>query len=202
MDRSSDIDLEETWEDFDRDREQMRKVNTGSNRRKTHNLNRPKRPYLIYFVLVVLILLVVYLLFRGGDETPQQNLDSVWDKLVQFEKRLAEIENQGEEFRQSLSELNQAGNTLSQRIDGLGEKLGQMAKEQAPSKATTTAKSPPPAKTAPKPETQSYVIVKGDTLYGIAKKFGITLDELRRLNGFSRNKAIYPGQKILVPSKD
>ena len=202
MDRNSDIELEETWEDFDRDREQMRKVNTGSNRRKTRNANRPKRPYLIYFVLVVLILLVVYLLFRGGGETPKQNLDPVWDKLVQFEKRLAEIENQGEEFRQSLSELNQAGNTLSQRIDGLGEKLGQMEKEQAPSKATTTAKSSPPAKTAPKPETQSYVIIKGDTLYGIAKKYGVTLNELRRLNGFSRNKAIYPGQKILVPSKD
>jgi LysM repeat protein len=202
MDRNSDIELEETWEDLDRDREQMKKVNTSSYRRKTRNANRPKKPYLIYFVLVVLILLIVYLLFRGGDETPKQNLDPLWDKFAQFEKKLAEIENQGEEFRQRVSELDQAGTTLSQRIDGLGEKLEQIKKEKAPSKATTTAKSSSLPKTPPKPKTQSYEISKGDTLYGIAKKFGVTLDELRRLNGFSRNKAIYPGQKILVPLKD
>jgi LysM repeat protein len=202
MSRNSDIELEENWEDLDRDREHLRKVNTGSYRRKTRNAHRPKRPYLVYFVLVVLIVLVVYLLLRGGEETPKQNLDTLWDKLAQIEKRLAEFENQGEEFRQSLSELNQAGNTLSQRIDGLGDKLGQMDKEIASSKAATTAKSSSSTKTAPEPKTQSYEIVKGDTLYGIAKKYGITLNELRRLNGFSRKQAIYPGQKIMVPSKE
>ena len=201
MGRDSDIDLEENWDDLDQDREQMRKVNTGNYRRKDRNASRPKRPYLVYFVLVVLIVLVVYLLFRGGDETPKQNLDTLWDKLAQIEKRLAEIENQGEGFRQSLSELNQAGNTLSQRIDGLGDKLGQMEKETASSKATTTVKSSSPTKTASKPKTETYEIVKGDTLYGVAKKYGITLNELRRLNGFSQNQAIYPGQKIMVPSK-
>jgi LysM repeat protein len=202
MNRNADIDLEETWEDLDRDREQLRKANTRNVRRKTRETSRPKRPYLVYFVLIVLIVLVVYLLFRNGGEAPTQNLDPVYDKMAQLEKRLAEIENQGEGVRQSLFELNQAGNTLSQRMDGLDKKLVQIEKKEAALKATTPTATTSAPKTASKPTTQSYEIRKGDTLYGIARKFGTTLDELRRLNGFSRNQAIYPGQKMLVPLKD
>ena len=49
-------------------------------------------------------------------------------------------------------------------------------------------------------KTASYIIQKGDTLYGIAKKYGIKLSELLSLNNLDNSATIKVGQKILVPS--
>jgi LysM repeat protein len=38
----------------------------------------------------------------------------------------------------------------------------------------------------------------GDTLFGIAGKYGMTLDQLLRLNNLSRNATLRPGQKLLI----
>ena len=40
-----------------------------------------------------------------------------------------------------------------------------------------------------------YIVQKGDGLYGISKRFGLSVDELKALNGLD-NDTIYPGQKL------
>lgn len=47
---------------------------------------------------------------------------------------------------------------------------------------------------------QYYTIKKGDTLSGIAKKYGTTYQYLAKLNGIPDPNKIYPGQKIRVKS--
>ncbi len=42
----------------------------------------------------------------------------------------------------------------------------------------------------------TYKVKKGDTLYSIAKKYGTTVDKLCRLNNWSKNKVLKPGQII------
>lgn len=59
-----------------------------------------------------------------------------------------------------------------------------------------------PIASAPKPKPTNsgegyYEVSKGDTLYSISKRFGTTVDELRRLNNMSDN-AISIGQSIKV----
>ncbi len=44
-----------------------------------------------------------------------------------------------------------------------------------------------------------YVIQKGDTIYGIAKKYNINPDLLSVLNGLNDSDYIYPNQMILIP---
>jgi LysM repeat protein len=46
-----------------------------------------------------------------------------------------------------------------------------------------------------------YLVHRGDSLYGIAQEYGLTVEELRRLNNLSKGHVIYPGQKLLVNSK-
>lgn len=44
-----------------------------------------------------------------------------------------------------------------------------------------------------------YVVVKGDTLSGIAAKYGTTYQALAEANGISNPNLIYPGQEIKIP---
>ena len=43
-----------------------------------------------------------------------------------------------------------------------------------------------------------YVVVKGDTLGGIAKKFGVTVKDLYKANGL-KSDLIIPGMKLIIP---
>lgn len=46
----------------------------------------------------------------------------------------------------------------------------------------------------------SYIVVRGDTLSGISKRFNTTVSELARLNNIKNVNLIYVGQKILLPN--
>ena len=44
-----------------------------------------------------------------------------------------------------------------------------------------------------------YTISKGDSLYGIARRYNINPELLAGLNGLSMDDYIYPNQEILIP---
>ena len=48
--------------------------------------------------------------------------------------------------------------------------------------------------------TTTYRVRKGDTLYDIAREFGVSVSELRRLNGLSTSR-IYPGDVLKIPQR-
>jgi membrane-bound lytic murein transglycosylase D len=55
-------------------------------------------------------------------------------------------------------------------------------------------------KAEPKPEFTYYTVKKGDTLYGIAKKYpGVSANEIMKLNGIGSK--IRPGQKLKIPNR-
>lgn len=45
----------------------------------------------------------------------------------------------------------------------------------------------------------TYVIEKGDSLYGIARKYNINPELLASMNGLMMDDYIYPNQEILIP---
>lgn len=44
-----------------------------------------------------------------------------------------------------------------------------------------------------------YTVKKGDNLYQISQKYGLTAKELADLNGLEIDEYIYPDQKLLIP---
>ena len=43
----------------------------------------------------------------------------------------------------------------------------------------------------------TYTVVAGDTLYSIAKRYGMTIDELKELNNLSNN-LLHVGQNLVI----
>ena len=51
---------------------------------------------------------------------------------------------------------------------------------------------------SPAKKTSAYIVKEGDSLWDIARRYGLTTAALRRLNGLSRTARIAVGQKLLV----
>ena len=48
-------------------------------------------------------------------------------------------------------------------------------------------------------ESNTYVIKKGDTLYGLCKRYDVSIDELKSINNITDPSRIYPGMEIKIP---
>ncbi|PON39249.1 LysM domain containing protein [Parasponia andersonii] len=51
---------------------------------------------------------------------------------------------------------------------------------------------------APESSQKRIEIVKGDTLWGLSKKYGVSIDAIKEANGLTGN-TIYAGKKLIIP---
>lgn len=66
---------------------------------------------------------------------------------------------------------------------------------------TATPLVPPTPTPSPTPETDIYVVVPGDTLSGIAARYGVSTQSLMSLNGLSPSDILSVGQELRVPKR-
>ncbi|MBK7937001.1 MAG: LysM peptidoglycan-binding domain-containing protein [Lewinellaceae bacterium] len=96
-------------------------------------------------------------------------------------------------FKMTVDDLKSLNGLASNNLN-----IGQVLKVRVEGPAAT----PPPASSNSSSSsggsaTQPYKVVKGDTLFGIAKKFGMTVDALKSLNGLTSNN-LSVGQTLRV----
>ncbi len=67
----------------------------------------------------------------------------------------------------------------------------------------TSGATPAPAPTTPPAgsELVRYTIVKGDTMSGIAARYGVSTQSLLTANGLGWSSIIYPGQSVVIPGQ-
>jgi LysM repeat protein len=106
-----------------------------------------------------------------------------------LEQRLAELQGK----------MSTSGSDpiLLQRVDALAKKVESMEKQKRPT-AESKSKPSTPSKPAMSAEKRYHTVSKGETLYRISKKYGISLAELRKLNNLSGDQQLRIGQKLLV----
>ncbi len=71
----------------------------------------------------------------------------------------------------------------------------------APSTPPAPTPSPLPPTATATPASQggiTYVVQRGDTLFSIAKRFGVTVEQLRQLNGIGSDNLIHTGQRLII----
>src|SRR5690606_12795265 len=66
-------------------------------------------------------------------------------------------------------------------------------------KLTSGTTAPAPSAAPPAATGGRYTIVKGDTISGIAARFGVSTQSVLTANGLSWSSIIYPGQTIAIP---
>jgi len=66
--------------------------------------------------------------------------------------------------------------------------------------STSTAPTPRPKPAAPKPRYKYHKIAKGDTLWGLSRKYGVSVSSLQRTNGISGSN-IRIGRTLKIPIK-
>lgn len=164
----------------------------------------------IWIPLLVVILVLLYMFLpQGSDHQGQAQLKGLEARLDQFETRMLKLESVGERVLNLEKNLKNNG-TLEKRLarleDAVGKRLDQVDKEllqlrkdiQAKQAKQTAAVPPAQLKKKTAQPAKQHTVQKGDTLYSISRKYGLTVEQLRKLNGLDKNSVIFAGQKLTV----
>jgi len=191
QDKHVDIDFSAAEEDFpERDYQEAPRERT-----------RPRRgvspgKILLWGGGAFVFLLLIAFLFAGDGNTPGEGEQAALkERLEKTEARLDALVSQSED---AIRYLREEVYTLTKKIEILEKKAETPAARTVEKKASPTAVKPA-VSASPATVSKSYTVQRGDTLYGIARKHGISVSELTELNGISPNKAIHPGDRLTVP---
>jgi LysM repeat protein len=78
-------------------------------------------------------------------------------------------------------------------------RLPATARDSLAGGAAVTAPAPVRAPAAPPAGARSHVVEAGETLFGIARRHGVTIDAIRRANGMETDQ-IRVGQRLVIPA--
>jgi LysM repeat protein len=156
-------------------------------RRNKKNGVADKAPGKRVFSFLAGALAVVVMFLIAGFFLRSSNVDPVI-KLRSLDNRVKQLENR------------------SYRIDWIEAKLEQIEEKN---KQFTTfmdifrkLETPPKISTTQASEKQTkavyHEVVAGETIYGISRRYGLTVDELRHLNQLKSEVIIHPNQRLLV----
>ena len=197
MDQNHDEEMQEMMEEMAEDLE-----HTQLNEK---NLRQPKKfpvltrhgQIMVYSGLGIIVLIILGLFFfSGGGKVSRPELEAIKTRLDRMENRLIQLENAGQKFSPTEGRIKGMEKSLS-KLDRTVRALREQLNKQ--SKRVDRIKDPLVTKKKSEAQKRYHEIRRGETLYGIAKKYNVSVDDLRRLNKFSKSQNIYPGQKIIIP---
>jgi len=134
-------------------------------------------------------------------QAPTTGTQSV-EYIVQSGDTLLRIANRFGVTTQQIISFNSISNPNLIRV---GQRL-LIPTSTASAPATVTAPTPTPAATAtptpsPTAAVRSYTVVGGDTLFSIARRFGVTVAALAELNSITNANLIRIGQRLQIPAR-
>ena len=136
----------------------------------------------------VLVLIALFLSCYGCQKRDYaEALDAIAARLTMIEQRIGQLEK----MEQRISAYEFQLKALRESIARLDNRVTQIQEVPQTNKGQPATQGKP----------GYYLVRRGDSLYGIAKEYVLTVEELRRLNNLNKDQIIYPGQKLLVNTK-
>ena len=161
--------------------------------------------------LVVVAMIFVWFLEKPRSSSAAKRINMLESKIEQLEKTIAKInaideklttlENQSQKFMFAVDRLDRFETTISLRMEQVDKKLAawQKVTEASGSRPDVAPQSPVVSRND---ATATYHTVStGDTLYSISRRYGLTVEELRKSNQLPEGATIYEGQKLIIVSE-
>lgn len=178
----------------------LREKGAQTNRRRSGTTTEGMGPnrFLLIGGAIVLVVFVVIFLFRGGDGLAPDELKAIQGNLSQLDDRMTRIEGMMDrvpELVKQMEGIRQDIDSMDNSLKGLKTGISRTDKKIAALQKKTTSSGDVSKAT----EKRYHTVRSGDTLFGIAKKYGLSVNDLRRLNSkLGKSGKIVPGQKLLV----
>jgi LysM repeat protein len=192
---------------------------------------KSKLPFIIILAGIIFLVALFFIVNPRPPRTAQPDADVIDARLALLERQINEIDRIKEKIVEmdarlsmdavsvmDIDKLTGAVQANASAISRVDEKIGQMEKqlkkaaEKAPAPPVAREpKKPAPAASAPaspaadvKPSDglMYHTVQKGDTLYRLSVKYGISVPKLQELNNLGTGTEIFPGQQVVVgPAK-
>jgi uncharacterized protein YoxC len=172
------------------------------------------------FALILVLLVILFV--RTGKDISMAGIDDVYSRIETLERQVGILADREEDRQRFYVQFAQSEQDVKSRLDNHREVLDDLRQKVAElDKAgqRTTAAPPPPRREEtrpeptpePRPETRTqtttqdrviHEVQRGENLFRIGLQYNISVDEIMRLNNLSPNDSIYPGQKLIVGTKN
>jgi LysM repeat protein len=160
-------------------------------------------------IVLLIAVIAFFLAGRRGDnaeelaaiEAGMKRLEERMADLATLEQRMSRLEGlKGLKglgaIEDKVIRLEREAKRLEQEIDKIAAREVTSAPKQAAPEVKQVASAP--KQPAPVVKQRYHTVRSGESLYSIAKKYGISTEKLCQLNKITPKKAIRPGQKLLV----
>jgi len=161
------------------------------------------RKILFLGALIVVIVVAVFIaLPRGGNDSSPQDLVALKVKISRLENTLkgtkdlvSRLEVEGHQLQQLALKTDNSVKSMEQQMATLAKRIASLTKTPKTEKPKVSAKTPVPPAVVKK---QFHEVSRGENLYRISLKYGLTVKELCGLNNMTSRDPIQPGQKLIV----
>lgn len=178
--KNIDIDFSKIEEDLKYDR--PRGLDERVRPRRMNFSFKPSVKKMLWIASAGVVIILLFALFYGGDsETNSTNLSSIQASL---EKLTTKFEENNDQILKDLGTLKDKIDQLHIRVDAIAVKVRSTG---------TVVKKPVRQSTK-----QYHTVRRGENLSLIARKYGITVNELCSMNGITPRNPIHPGQDLRV----
>jgi LysM repeat protein len=182
---------------------------------KEDGVKKSSKPIVLAGAGLILAVVVLLMFLSGSPKSvDKEQLKTIEGRLKLIEEKLAKLEwidtglarlDRKEKEIASISDrMAQTEAALNKKADLIARETAKLVSRPAevpPPKAETPSAKPaaPASKVDKDIKTKVYVVQKGDTIFGISRKYGIPADQLIKLNKLDLKDPIKPGQQLALP---
>jgi len=154
-----------------------------SHRHRCSNSFRTSAP------LAVPVLSILFFVMMGcGNGGSGESIEQINGRLNTLENKLTQLETQSAALKKSVSNLDIYVEALHEKSTSLKQQMYEITSAQTQAESSKRIGG------------QYHMVLRGETLYSISKKYGLSVSELRQLNDLKKDQPIKAGQKLLIAS--
>ncbi len=164
--------------------------------KRSQHSNRGKVGSMLWAAAFLVAGVVLAMSFIGGSTPPpDKDINEIKAQLVQLEKKIIYME--GLDLGTGASQgMKEELARIVEQVRSLQTAVAKLKKSAPPKGSTRAGVASPKKKTGAKKARGFYTIKKGDTLYSISKRYGLSVSELCRFNNMTDRQILEIGQKL------